>query len=276
MELAVVEAGAGGSPLMLLHGFTGAKEDFADWIDAFADRGWHAVAPDHRGHGESGAPGEEADYSLATFADDALGLADALDWSSFVLLGHSMGGMVAQLMALAEPERIRGLVLMDTGHGRVEGVDPELAELAVETARTRGLDVLADLAAERQSPLATPADQRVRRERPGYVEFGERKFRACSPAMYAALATEMLDHPDRLDRLAGLAVATLVVAGEQDEPFLGPSRRLADTIPGARLAVLADAGHSPQFEAPEAWWEAVVAFLDDLDDLRERGEAATP
>ena len=47
MDLEIAEAGAGGQPLLLLHGFTGAKEDFTDWLDPLADRGWHAVAPDH-------------------------------------------------------------------------------------------------------------------------------------------------------------------------------------------------------------------------------------
>ena len=55
---------------------------------------------------------------------------------------------------------------------------------------------------------------------------------------------------------------TLVVVGEQDTPFLAPSRAMADAIPGAELVVLPDAGHSPQFEAPEAWWDAVSGFLD--------------
>lgn len=265
VELAVAEAGPGGSPLMLLHGFTGAKEDFADWLDAFADRGWHVVAPDHRGHGASAAPGDEADYSLATFAADALGLADELGWSRFVLLGHSMGGMVAQVMALRSPERIRGLVLMDTGHSRVDGIDPDLAALGIEIARTSGLDALADLTAGRESPLSTAADARVRRERPGYVEFGDRKLRACSPAMYAALVGEMLSQPDRLEALAALDLPTLVVVGEEDHAFLGPCRRLSGAIPGARLAELAGAGHSPQFEAPEAWWDAVDGFLAGLD-----------
>ena len=91
---------------MLLHGFTGAKEDFADWIDAFAARGFHVVAPDNRGHGASGQPAEESAYSLATFADDARRLVDALGWDRFALLGHSMGGMIAQHLALAVPERL--------------------------------------------------------------------------------------------------------------------------------------------------------------------------
>lgn len=261
VTLCIAEAGAGGDPLLLLHGFTGAKEDFTDWLDGFAADGWHAVAPDHRGHGASAAPAGEDAYSLEVLAEDVVGLADALDWTRFSLLGHSMGGMVAQHVAIAAPERLAALVLMDTGHGPVEGIDPELATLAIEIARTQGLDALADLMASHQSPLSTPADQRLRAERPGYVEFGEWKFRACASAMYAAMVPRMLGQPDRLDHLRSLDVPTLVVVGGQDRAFLGPSRRLAEAIDGCRLVELPDAGHSPQFEAPEAWWTAVSGFL---------------
>ena len=260
--LAVAEAGTGGSGLLLLHGFTGAKEDFADWIDAFAARGFHVVAPDHRGHGASGQPAEESAYSLATFADDARRLVDELGWDRFALLGHSMGGVIAQHLALAVPERLSALVLMDTTYRNVEGIDPTLVALATEVVRTEGVERLLELMNERDAPLATAADARVRAEREGYVAFGERKFLACSPAMYAAMAAELLNDHDYLAQLAALDVPTLVVVGEQDTPFLGPSQVMADAIPDAELVILPDAGHSPQFEAPEAWWDAVSGFLE--------------
>ena len=260
--LAVAEAGSGGSGLLLLHGFTGAKEDFADWIDAFAARGFHVVAPDHRGHGASGQPAEESAYSVATFADDARRLVDELGWDRFALLGHSMGGVIAQHLALAVPERLSALVLMDTTYKNVEGIDAALGALATEVVRTEGVDRLLELMNERDAPLATAADARVRAEREGYVAFGERKFLACSPAMYAAMAAELLNDHDYLAQLATLEVPTLVVVGEQDTPFLVASQTMADAIPDAELVVLPDAGHSPQFEAPEAWWDAVSGFLE--------------
>ena len=67
--------------------------------------------------------------------------------------------------------------------------------------------------------------------------------------------------PDRLDRMAHVRAPTLVMVGEQDGPFLDGSRALARTIPGAELAVIPEAGHSPQREAPDAWWEAFSRFL---------------
>ena len=138
LRLRIAEAGLGGRPLLLLHGFTGGRVDFTDWLGPLADRGWHAVAPDLRGHGDSDGPADERAYGLDIFAADVLGLLDALDWPRTTLLGHSMGGMIAQVVALDRPERLEALVLMGTGHGRVRGVDPALAELAAAVARGAG------------------------------------------------------------------------------------------------------------------------------------------
>jgi 2-succinyl-6-hydroxy-2,4-cyclohexadiene-1-carboxylate synthase len=263
VQLPVLEAGDGGRPLLLVHGFTGVGRDFADHLDALAADGWHVVAPTQRGHLGSAAPGNEADYSLATYAGDLLALADGLGWDRFVLLGHSMGGMVAQVLALRAPERLDALVLMDTGHGPV-AIDPELLATGVGIARTAGMDALAEAMAAAGSPLETPAAVRLREERPDLVPVWDAQLRGCAPAMYAAMANEMLNQEDRLDALRSLGVPALVMVGEQDGPFLGPSRRLAEAIPGARLEVIADAGHSPQMEAPAAWAEVLRGFLASL------------
>ena len=269
IDLEIAEAGTG-APLFLLHGFTGAKEDFTDWLDPFADRGWHAISPDLRGHGGSGAPTEESAYTLATFAGDVLGLADAFGWDRFCLLGHSMGGMVAQAVALQAPERVERLILMDTTHAPVEGIDRSIADLAVAMARERGIDALADAIAALDSPLATEADARVRAERPGYVEFGDRKFRASSPAMYAAMVPEMFEQDDRIGELRSLTMPVLVVVGDQDEPFIPASRSHGRGDPGRRLEIVPEAGHSPQFEAPEAWWKVVSEFLGEPNPRWQR------
>lgn len=264
VDLAVAEAGVGGRPLLLVHGFTGAKEDFTEWLDPLATRGWHAVAPDHRGHGSSSQPASDDAYSFTILAHDMLGLADALGWERFALLGHSMGGMVAQVMAVEAPSRLTGLVLMDTGHGPVAGLDPDLAAAAVAIARERGMDGLVEIMKEHTSPLDTAAHQRLVAQRPGYAEFGEGKMRATSPHLYAAMTALFVSSPDRLDDLATLprTLPALVIVGDQDRPFIAASERMTAAIPGAVLAVIADAGHSPQFENPDGWWTALTEFLD--------------
>ena len=268
IELAVLEAGMGGRPLLLVHGFTGAKEDFADHLDEVAAAGWHVVAPDLRGHGGSGRA-DAGDYSLKAFAGDLLALVDALGWERFTLLGHSMGGMVAQVAALEAggAARLDGLVLMDTSHGPLGGIDPDLLALGKSVVTDGGMEALVVAQRDVEGALDTPANQRVTAERPGYAEFGEAKARACAPEMWLGMIDEIVaTQADRLDDLAaGLAgVPTLVLVGEQDEPFLAHADRLAGAIPGARLVVVPDAGHSPQFENPDSYVEALTGFLAEL------------
>jgi pimeloyl-ACP methyl ester carboxylesterase len=71
----------------------------------------------------------------------------------------------------------------------------------------------------------------------------------------------MFSATDRLEAMRSLSMPTLVITGEQDQPIVGPSTAMAQAIPHAHLAVIADAGHSPQFENPDAWWSAVSNFL---------------
>lgn len=266
VELAVLEHGQGGRPLLCAHGFTGSKEDFLDWLDPLAEAGWHVVTVDHRGHGDSTKPEVLDAYSLAQFAEDTLALADALGFDRFALIAHSMGGMFAQLIALKVPERLTGLVLMDTHHGAVSSIDPDLIDLGIAVALEQGMGVVADVIESMggDGPLSTPANVRLLRERPERAAHTSRILRTVSPFMYAAMLREIPSQEDRLDQLALLAVPTLVVVGEQDEKFLAASRRLADTIPAASLAVIADGGHSPQLEAPDAWWTAVGPFLESV------------
>src|SRR6266498_402501 len=209
VALEVTDAGSGPA-LVLVHGFGGAKEDFADHIEVLAER-YRVITLDHRGHGESDGPTELDAYSLDRMAADVLGVADALGIDGFRLLGHSMGGMVARRVVLAHPERVDALVLMDTSPGPVPGIDPQLAELAAQMAR------------------------------------------------------EIVHQPNQLALLAEVRCPTLVIVGAEDESFVEPSRQMSTTIPGAELVVVPDAGHSPQFENPRAWFDAVAGFLASVE-----------
>jgi pimeloyl-ACP methyl ester carboxylesterase len=262
--LAIAEAGEGGRPLLLVHGFTGAKEDFTDFLDPLAELGWHAVAPDQRGHGASAKPEAEDDYTFEAFATDLLALLDALGWERCVALGHSMGGMVVQTAILRAPERFEGLILMDTSHRGLR-VDEGLVEMGIAIARAEGIAAVmaAQDALGPDQALGTGPHQRLLETREGYKDFGARKMLASSPAMYAAMLQRITSATavDRLPELASIRVPTLVLVGEEDRPFRKPSERMAEAIPGAELVVIPDGGHSPQFEATELWWKALADFL---------------
>ncbi|MFN8103810.1 MAG: alpha/beta hydrolase [Acidimicrobiia bacterium] len=266
--LAYVEAGATGPPVVLVHGFTGAKEDFGDHIAWLGERR-RTVAFDNRGHGES----DRTDtYSLDLVRRDLGAFVDALGLDRFVLVGHSMGGFVAQLFALAAPERLVGLVLMGTGprSPHLDEDTRQMADLARRLAVQAGMDVLLqaqqslaedDTAA---TALASEAGEALRRDRPGFAEFCDAKFLATDPVAYDELLGDILTQEDRTESLCGLDVATLVIVGEQDSAFRKASQRMAAAIPGARLEEIPGAGHSPQFEAPEQWRATMGAFLDEL------------
>jgi pimeloyl-ACP methyl ester carboxylesterase len=259
--LSILEAGVGGEPLMLVHGFTGSKEDFGAEVARLGALGFHAVSPDHRGHGASDHPASEAAYSFEAFAADLIALAGALGWQTFDLLGHSMGGMVVQHMALSHPHRVTRLILMDTHHGPVDDLDAEILELGIELARTEGLEVIRDVVKMGRDPMASPAHARMCAEVPGYEDWCDAKFLASAPLMFAAMLRQFHETPDRLADLARIECPTLVVVGELDAPFLAPSLAMAEVIPDARLVVIPGAGHSPQFEGTEAWRAAVDEFL---------------
>jgi pimeloyl-ACP methyl ester carboxylesterase len=261
--LAVEQTGQG-PPFLMVHGFTGAKEDFADHAPRFAEHA-QVVLFDHRGHGASEKPPDVAAYSLDRLAADTIEVADALGLERFTLLGHSMGGMVARRVVLAHPERVDALVLMDTSPGAPPGIDPDHAELAGRIALTDGMTALRQILDE-ANLLGSEADQRVRRERLGYVEFAARKWADMAPEAYAALSHELTRQPDQLEAMRAIACLTLVVVGDQDEIFVPGAQAMAATIPGARLVVVPAAGHSPQFENPDAYFAAVDAFVRRTSD----------
>lgn len=253
-----VEVAGTGPPLMLVHGFGGAKEDFADHVDALSA---HAtvVVFDHRGHGESDHPRDEGAYSLDRLVADTRGVADALGFGRAAVLGHSMGGMVARRLVLEQPARVESLVLMDTSPGPPPGIEVGSVDVGAELARTDGMTAL-KAALDAFDPLGTPAYRRLLASRPGYQAFCDRKWEALSAEMWVALATELVRQPDQLDALAQVTCPTLVLVGEQDTPFLDVSKAMAATIPDATLVVVPDAGHSPQFENPPVWFDAVDCF----------------
>lgn len=266
VSLEVVVTGSGPA-LFLVHGFGGAKEDFADHVENLS-RDYRVVVFDHRGHGESGAPTDESAYSLERLGADILCVADALGEERLILLGHSMGGMVARKVALTSPDRIDALILMDTCHGPIAAVDGDLIEMGAQIALSEGMATLKEIL-DAGTPLDNPAYNRLLEERPGYREFQDKKFASLSAVMWATIVRAIRDQSDDLDAMRSLQMPTLVIVGEVDLPFVSQSRAMADAIPGGELVVIPDAGHSPQFENADAWANALSSFLESVADAKD-------
>jgi pimeloyl-ACP methyl ester carboxylesterase len=263
LDLAYEEHGRGARALVLVHGFTGSRRDFAPRLPELAALG-RTVAVDLRGHGGSGRAPDPSAYTLERLADDLVGFLDAMELAGCDLLGHSMGGMVALRAALEAPGRLGSLLLMDTA-ARAPDLPIDPFRLAARVVREAGLATLAELLRRRgpDDPLRTAADRRLEAAwGEGYWnEWRLPNFGAMDPAAYEALG-ESIFAQERLDaRLAALDLPTLVMVGEGDEAFLAPADELCAAIPRARRVTIADAGHQPQLENPSEWLAAIRAHL---------------
>ncbi len=273
IALAVIEAGQGGRPLLALHGFTGAKEDFLDTLGPLADQGWHAVSADLRGHGASSAPLGQENYSFGILTEDIGRLIQALGWSSCVVIGHSMGGILAQRLTIQQPDVVDALVLLDTFCGPVLDVEIQLVQLGSAIVASAGMAALADaMAALREAqPLSSAVDVAALSD--AHRDYTRAKLLATSPDLWLALAPRFLSLEPWGNDLRAIRVPTAVVVGQHDASSMGYSHEIAQVIRGARLEVIAGAGHSPQFEAPEAWWSVLSEFLEVVADSLSDDEA---
>jgi 2-succinyl-6-hydroxy-2,4-cyclohexadiene-1-carboxylate synthase len=264
IEIAFEEHGSGTRPLVLLHGFTGTRQDFATQVGALAEQG-RVIVPDLRGHGDSGRS-EPADYTLDHLETDLVGLLDVLDVARCDLLGHSMGGMVALRAVLGAPERFGSLVLMDTAPGPLPWVDCEQLALASRVALEAGMPTLASIlrARAKDDPERGEPDRRLEAswgdER--FWQWRESRIAAMDPHAYAAFGLALVEQDDVTSRLGSIGVPTTVLVGELDREFRAPAELLAREIPDSFLVVLAEAGHQPQLEAPAAWLAAVTAHVE--------------
>jgi pimeloyl-ACP methyl ester carboxylesterase len=267
VELVFEDLGHGERPFVLVHGFTGFREDFRDHLPALAELG-RTIVYDHRGHGESAHTGEAATYTFAQLVDDLRALLDRRGVDRCDLLGHSMGGMIALRFALAHPHRVASLVLMDTAHRAPDQMPRAPLAAGGAIARSEGMETLAALLRGRagDDPSRPEAEQRM--ERQLGEAFWERRWRrlsAMDPEAFAVLALELVDQEPLTEHLGTIRSPTLVIVGEQDAGFLEPAAELAGAIPEARLVVIPGAAHSPQLENPAAW---LAAIRDHLQRVR--------
>jgi 3-oxoadipate enol-lactonase len=252
VELALDDRGTGPA-LLFVHGY---PLDGTLWRhQAGVFPGWRTLIPDLRGLGRSDAP--DLGYSMATYADDLAGLLDAVGVDDVVLVGLSMGGYIAFEFLRRHRPRVRGLVLADTRAQADSAEGRKGRETAMADVRLGG----APLIAEQMLPrlLAPTAPDPLREEVRAMMAA------AAVPGILGALAA-MRDRPDSTGLLPSLAgIPTLIVVGAEDR-LTAPkdAESMAKAIPGARLAVISDAGHLAPLEQPEAFNQHLGSFLESL------------
>ena len=246
-----------GHPLLLIHGLGYTRDGWGPARDLLAER-FLVISYDNRGLGESDVP--PGPYSAAAMAEDAVAVLDTVGVGRAHVVGTSLGGMVAQELVLAHPERVRRLVLVCTTPGasrsfplpeRTQALLREMPTLPPEVARRRAVE----------NALAPD----VVAARPDLVEEVHAYRLAHPPDMSGWQAQAAAGNAfDAWERIAGIATPTLVVHGTQDNVIDHRSSDvLAERIPGARLEKLDGGGHLFFWEQPE-WFAGVVReFLED-------------
>src|ERR1039458_1925531 len=239
------ERSGSGPPMLLIMGMSGTALHWCEPFLTALRRDFEVIVYNHRGVGASSRLDEP--ISIVQMAADAVGLLDALDIDSAHVVGISMGGMIAQELALAHPERVRTLTLGCTycgGEGSILA-SPEvlqrLTEAMMSGDRERALrtgfevNVSATMAADEEAYAA-------------FLEIGRR--RAVAVPVVMAQMQACIAH-DTNARLSELAMPTLVLHGTDDQLLpLENGRLIASRVPGSQLEVFDDVGHLFLWERP--------------------------
>jgi 3-oxoadipate enol-lactonase len=243
-----------GPLLVFLHGIGGNRTNWHDQLPVFG-REFHAVAWDARGYGLS--DDYEGPLEFSRFADDLLRVLDYFKATTAHLCGLSMGGRILQDFYPRYPERVASLVLCDTMAGFDAAFTPAKRAEFVRLRKQPLIegkepkDIAPNVARTLMSPKSSPAalqkliDSMSALHKESYIK-----------------TIEASTHYDRVADLPNIGVPTLLVYGEDDTltpPALG--RGMADQIKGSEFAVIADAGHLPNIERPDAFNATVLEFL---------------
>jgi pimeloyl-ACP methyl ester carboxylesterase len=240
VDIAFLDQGDG-PPILLIHGFASTKEVNwvqPGWVAALTGAGRRVIALDNRGHGASTKLYRPEDYRIERMAGDAIGLMDHLGLSRADVMGYSMGGRIAALMALRHPARVRSVILGGIGIKLVEG---------------------AGLTEEVAAALEAPSPEQVQDSRGRAF----RQFADQTKSDRAALAACMRGSRQTLTREEAASIRTpvLIAVGTKDE-IAGSASELAALIPGARVLDIPGRDHMLAV-GDKAYKAGVLAFLQE-------------
>lgn len=277
LRLRYQEWGPSDAPaIVMLHGFGVSGHMFDEFAARMSDR-FRLIALDQRGHGDS-EWSEEGDYTREAFVEDVEAFREALGLKSFLLIGHSMGGLNAVSYTARYPERVRALVLVDVG--------PEAAREGVENIHrfTSGPDEL-----EFDEFVEMALRFNPRRTRENIEERMRHRLRPSESGKWTWKFDKRFRQPESGLRIGGnstndetwqlfrsITVPTLLVRGAQSDVLTQDvAERAAREMPRARLVVVPGAGHSVPGDNPDDFTAAVNEFLEDVASGNFQPEAAS-
>lgn len=245
-----------GPVILLSHSYW---RDGRQWpqVPALVQAGYRVLNMDNRGHGQSGPHREP--FTIWDMADDMIAVLDDAQVDKAIIVGLSIGGMAGIRAALRHPDRLRALVLADTGAGG-QGI--------VNRVKITALGPLWRTPARRllvSQVVNALFGSTARRDQPDLVATWAERFVAQDPESMTTVGHALTTRDDVTDRLAEISVPTLVIVGDQDvDPGVGESVALVARIREAQFVALPDTGHLAALERPEAFGAALLGFADGL------------
>ena len=252
------EAHGAGIPVVLSCALATTHENWRPQVEPLVAAGARVVLWDYLGHGLSDAPADPAAYHMERVIDDLARVLDQTVGSEPAVVGGlSFGGLLSMHLALAQPERVRALLLVDTGPGfknpEAQAGWEKMVERLASAAERLGMAEYAARAVNQvvgqrtDTPAGRAAHAAIAAQTPhGIANFARRVAGPASPT---------------IDRLGEIDVPALVIVGEKDDQYLRAAEVLTARLPRAERRTIAGAGHIVNLDAPEEFLAEVVAFL---------------
>ena len=235
--------------VLLVHGFTGSKEDFTEIAELMAQAGYRVLTFDNRGQYESSHTTRAHGYSMHSLGRDVIELSQAFNLEKPDLLGHSFGGLIAQEAVIQAPEMWRSLSMMCSGpSGKSEwGRPPAFDHLLTQSMESIWMEHFDD----------------ERKSHPRY-EIHKKRWIASHGLSTWTYREHLQNQPSHIEAIAKSGIPAHVIYGENDDAWpLALQNQMAKDL-SARLTVLPGCGHCPNEDDPQANTDALVSFWRSL------------
>jgi len=246
-------------PIILLHGLMANGLCWSGFA-GILEKDFDVIMPDARGHGQSSVP--DFGYSYKDHADDVIGLIDALELTNCTLLGHSMGGMTAAVVASRKPAQLRCLVLADPTF-----ISPEMQREVRDS----------DVADQHRRYLAMSSDEvaaDVRIRHPNRLEETILLYaQARLQTSMAAFDVLTPPNPDFRMLVGDIDVPSLIIYGDKGVVTSDVAAELQNLNPHLQAVLIEGAGHSLHLDQPERFSNAVLSFMTSIEDHKATYES---
>ena len=245
--------------ILFIHGFPFNSSMWEPQIEELADM-IRVIAPDLRGHGQSDAV--SGPYPMKLLAGDCARLLEHLSSSGpVVVCGLSMGGYVALEFYRQYPEYVDALILASTRAGADSAEGKANRERLAAAAREKGADAVVE------AMLPNLLSPQTAEDDPELVEYVEEMMRSTSVEGIVGALMGMKERPDSTPTLADIDVPTLIIHGADDKIIpASEAEAMHAAIEDSELVIIDDAGHLPNLEQPDAFNDAIIDFLESLEE----------